>query len=132
MKKILVVSLFIMIVLILSNTYVFASDINLNLDPNSANGSVTTSANTNDNIPDLSVYGSPSENNATSNTSTNSSKSTKANQSTSSYDATLSVGSTAGISSSSLSLSNTLNIILIVLGILMVLFAIAILIRMRS
>ena len=111
MKKFLVIFVIFALILAVSNSLVHASGIDMNLS--------ASTQTTNTNEPDTTVYGSQ----VSSSTTT---------QLAPSYDATVSVGSTASISESTLSLSNILNIILIVLGILMVLFAIAILIRMRS
>ena len=108
MRKVLVFSTIFFVFMLFASSFVFASEIDMNL----ANSDET----------DYTVYGSSSNHADDTNTA---SPTLNSNLSTSLP------GSTSAISESSLTLSNILNIILIVLGILLVLFAIAILLRIH-
>ena len=117
MRKVLIFSLILALIVLFANNFVFASGVNMNL----VNTNTNTNGGTNTNGNDDTVYGTANINqNVVSRSNTE-------------VDTTLasSIGSTAALSETNLSLSNILDIILIVLGILLVLFAIAILIRMH-
>ena len=121
MRKILMFSIILFVIVFFCNTIVNAT--NISMDLGSANEQVDSQQSQNndqnvaDNQEDSTVYGTQSD-------ETESLADT-------SVDVPVTVGTSAALSSSDLALSNILNIILIVLGILLVLLAIAILIRLH-
>ena len=121
MRKILIFSIILFIVLCCCNTLVKGANISMDLDANQQSvpqqNQNDIENETDDFDNDSTVYGTENENDQ-SFTDT-------------SIDAPLTVGTSAALSSSDLALSSILNIILIVLGILLVLLAIAILIRLH-
>ena len=118
MKKILIFSIILFVIIFFCNTIVNATDISMDLGSNSEQVDSQQDQGNNQNVAenqaDSTVYG-------TQNDETESLADT-------SVDVPVTVGTSAALSSSDLALSNILNIILIVLGILLVLLAIAILI----
>ena len=125
MKKILIFSIILFVILFFCNTLVNGADISMDLEADQTQsapeqtqeqtGTESTADETQ--ADDPTVYGSDTQD-QTADTVTD-------------IDAPITVGTSAALSSSDLALSNILNIILIVLGILLVLLAIAILIRLH-
>lgn len=121
MKKILIFSIILFVIVFFCNTIVNATDISMDLGGASEQVDSQQDQGNDQNVAedqsDSTVYGTQSE-------KTESLADT-------SVDVPVTVGTSAALSSSDLALSNILNIILIVLGILLVLLAIAILIRLH-
>ena len=121
MKKILIFSIILFVIVFFCNIIVNATDISMDLGSTNAQVDSQQGQDNDQNVTynqaDSTVYGTQSD-------ETESLADT-------SVDVPVTVGASAALSSSDLALSNILNIILIVLGILLVLLAIAILIRLH-
>ncbi len=122
MKKILIFSIILFVILFFCNTLVNATNISMNLDETQGQSTSSTNDDALDsNAEDSTLYGTETENN----------NNNQGAPSETNIESPVTVGTSAALSSSDLALSNILNIILIVLGILLVLLAIAILIRLH-
>ena len=120
MKKLKIVSIFVILILFISSISVLATDINMNLPTTNVTSNVDTTSNTN-------TIGTNSLN-VTDNTLDNLEDDDLLDTS---YQPTTTVTSTSSAQNDSLGFSNILNILLIVVGFVLILLGIAIIIRIH-
>lgn len=113
MSKILKISIILFIVLLLINTVVCATDINMNLSSED-NNSIDT------NITDTNA------------TDTDSNTDTTQDQTSDGISGTAAPSGVSSIAQENMSFSNILNILVITVGVILILLAIAILIRLKG